>query len=580
MANRSKVISGIVAVAAVLAIGAWAVGSRIESPADAAARTAPPTPSAILVPVESRVLSSNIVTRGKARFGLPQPISIAPSTLKPSPGLIASLPLRNKQLEEGAVMFTASGRPVFVLQGKIPAYRDLTPGISGDDVRQLEQGLKRLGFDPGRVDGTYDKQTSAAVAKWYKAKGWEPFGPTREQLANLATLEKDWGEASKSKLAAATPASALPVDSARATAEQANSTAAAELATKKADLQKLRAASGKIPLAVEAERAKAEYANKAAAAEIAALIAERALIVLDPRQPETARTAIHAKLEVAQAAASKTKLEGELAILAAERESQLAAERVTLAEGSVKTARLEGQKTVQTALDTRQVAALEARLAAGRTSRLGADLAQANRKIGVQIPVDEIVFIPELPVRVEEITAVIGAAAAGPVLSVTNNQLAIDSALPLETAPLIKPGMTVTINEQALGIKAKGVVEAVASTPGTRGVDGYHVYFETRVTETSGKLEGVSLRLTIPIKSSKGAVTAVPISALSLAADGTSRVQVQNKGVLEYIVVTPGLVADGYVEVTPVHGTLAPGRLVVVGYKTPDTPKPEAKTPP
>jgi multidrug efflux pump subunit AcrA (membrane-fusion protein) len=154
-------------------------------------------------------------------------------------------------------------------------------------------------------------------------------------------------------------------------------------------------------------------------------------------------------------------------------------------------------------------------------------------------------------------------------MSVTDNQRAIDSSLPLDAAPLVEPGMPVAIDEQALGVKTTGVVEMVASTPGTHGVDGYHIYFGVRVDETATPLEGFSLRLTIPIQSTKGAVTAVPISALSLAADGTSRVQVENHGALEYIVVEPGLSADGYVEVTPVKGTLAPGQLVVVGHNNP-----------
>ena len=76
--NRSRVLFGVLGFAAVLTVGGWVASSRIESPADVAARTAPPAPSPILVPVEQRVLSSNIVTRGTARFGLPQPISIVP----------------------------------------------------------------------------------------------------------------------------------------------------------------------------------------------------------------------------------------------------------------------------------------------------------------------------------------------------------------------------------------------------------------------------------------------------------------------------------------------------------------------
>jgi hypothetical protein len=127
--------------------------------------------------------------------------------------------------------------------------------------------------------------------------------------------------------------------------------------------------------------------------------------------------------------------------------------------------------------------------------------------------------------------------------------------------------MKVGIDEPALGLQGTGVVSRVANTPGTDGVDGYHIYFEVLVDETPVSLEGVSLRLTIPVESTGGAVTVVPVSALFLAADGTSRVQVENNGNLEFMVVKPGLSADGFVEVTPVDGTLTEGQLVLVGYE-------------
>ena len=90
----------VLALVAMAAVGGWFAASLIESPAEVAARTAPPAPSPILVPVERRTLSSTIVTRGTARFGLPHPISIAPSVLKPNPGLITALPVRNRQIRE------------------------------------------------------------------------------------------------------------------------------------------------------------------------------------------------------------------------------------------------------------------------------------------------------------------------------------------------------------------------------------------------------------------------------------------------------------------------------------------------
>jgi len=125
----------------------------------------------------------------------------------------------------------------------------------------------------------------------------------------------------------------------------------------------------------------------------------------------------------------------------------------------------------------------------------------------------------------------------------------------------------VAIDEPDLGLKATGIVSRVADTPGTDGADGYHVYFEVLVDETKVKLEGVSLRLTIPVQSTGGAVTVVPVSALFLEADGTSRVQVERGGKLEFVEVKPGLSADGFVEVTPVDGKLSVGQLVLVGYE-------------
>ncbi|ABQ27629.1 peptidoglycan-binding protein [Geotalea uraniireducens] len=577
--KQTIVLSGVLVFAAVATVGGWVASTRIQSPAEMAARAAPPVASPILVPVEKRVLSSNVVTRGTARFGLPQPISIVPSALKKDAGLIATLPLPNTQFREGDVMLTASGRPLFILQGKLPAYRDLVPGISGDDVRQLQQGLKRLGYHPGPIDGIYTHQTSIAVAKWYKSKGREPFGSTPDQLASVSTLELAWTDAKKSELTAvAAAAAAVPaVETARASAERNNKAAAAELAAKMADQRRftVNPITG-TPLGVETARATADEKNKAAAAELEARIAERALIALDPRQPATARKAADAKLEVARAVLRSSQLEGKMAVQAAERDDKLAAEQFKLAEAAVKSVRLEGEMAVRSAVDALKIAEFDAKIARDRTNRLAADLAKAERKLGVQVPVDEIVFIPELPVRVKEVTARVGDPAKGTVLSVTDNKLAIDASLPFDAAPLVKPGMPVAIDEQALGVKAKGVVERVADTPGTFGADGYHIYFEVRVIETSTpQMEGISVRLTIPVKSTGGAVTVVPISALSLASDGKSRVQVKNKGTLEYLVVQPGLSADGYVEVTPVDRTLEPGRLVVVGYENP-----EKRTPP
>jgi len=497
--QRIRVMGAVLGIVLVAALAGWWGFTHVKSPADVAARTAAPTPSPILVPVEERVLSSNIVTRGTARFGLPQPVSIAPSLLKAQPGLITTLPKKNAALNEGEVLLRASGRPVFLLEGRTPAYRDLMPGISGEDVRQLQVALMRLELFTGPLTGVYDAATSKAVASWYRLSGFEPFGPTPEQLAEIRALERESADAEK-----------LRVSTAGALAGAA--------------------------LGIESARATADHDERVATSELAAANAERARVVLDPRQPESARTAVEAAIQ--------------------------------RAEAGVKAAKLSGQVAVRNAVDAQKSAEIDARLAAERADRLASDLKAARLRLGVQLPVDEIVFLPALPVRVQEVTAVVGDAARGPVLTVTDNQLSVDSAVPLESAPYLKVGMAAEISEPALGVNAKGTVVRVADGPGTNGVDGYHFYFEVRVDRTSTPLQGYSLRLTIPIQSSKKAVITVPVSAVSLASDGTSRLQVQVDNKLEYVVVKPGLSADGFIEVTPIKGTLKRGQLVVVGYES------------
>lgn len=496
--NRLLRVILFLAVMILVAVAGWIAGSRITSPAEAAARTAPPTPSPILVPVEERVLTSDIVTRGTARFGLPQSISIVPSALKADAGIMTTLPIENYQVQEGDVIFTISGRPVFILQGEVPVFRDLTPGLKGHDVRQLENALQRMGIETGPVDGVYDAQTSAGVEAWYTGSGWEPFGPTEEQLAHIRDLEHQLATATNNQLGA----------------EAALARSLSE---------------------VDAARARVTVTTLLAEANVAARSVFRDNVAANPNSSLQELTSANADLEAATAAVAAARLEGDIAI--------------------------------QTALDNHEAAKREVDIALLEVNQITAQLDQARHQAGIQIPSDEIVFLPGLPVRIDQIDVLIGDVASGPVMTVTNNELAIDSSLPLKEAPLVKPGMVVAIDEPDLGIAATGVVTRVADTPGTFGVDGFHVYFEVKVDETNLTLDGFSLRLTIPVESTGGAVTAVPISALFLATDGTSRVQVENEGTFKFIMVEPGLAADGFVEVTPIDATLVPGQMVVIGFE-------------
>src|SRR4051794_27194753 len=70
----------------------WGAASRIRSPAEVAARTAPPVPSAITVPVEKKVLSSDVVIRGTVRYGAPQSVLVPPSAIRKGNAILTSAP--------------------------------------------------------------------------------------------------------------------------------------------------------------------------------------------------------------------------------------------------------------------------------------------------------------------------------------------------------------------------------------------------------------------------------------------------------------------------------------------------------
>ena len=384
---RRRTIAGVgLGVVVVAAVAGWFAGTFIQSPAEVAARRAPPEASPILVPAEERLLSTDVVTRGTARFGSAQTLSLTPTALKSGRAVVTRLPEVGDELAEGDVVMTVSGRPVFLLEGSEPSYRDLGPRIKGEDVRQLEAAIERMGIDPGPVDGLFGNRTESAVVQMYRAAGYNPVRATEEQLAEVRPVEA----------------------------------------------------------------------------------------------------------------------------------------------GLVRNARAEA---------------------------------------GIQVPADEVIFVPSTPVRVTELAVEPGDEAGGAIMTVTDVVVTIDSSLPLEEAPLVQEGMEVLIDEPDLGIEETGVVSRVAETPGTDGVDGFHVYLEVLVDGAPPTMVGASVRLTIPIESTEGPVLVVPVSALSLAPDGSSRVQRATDGGLEFVGVDPGLSAGGFAEVTPIDGTLEAGDLVVVGFE-------------
>jgi len=610
----------VLGLAVLLAVGAWLAGRQIRSPAQVAAETAPPNPSAITVPVERQVLSSEVIVRGTVRYGAPQPVVLATSEVKQaSTGgeeIVTTRPRRGSTVGEGDVVMSVSGRPVFVLGGAQPSHRDLGPGVRGPDVEQLESALARMGFHPGPIDGRYDGRTGAAVAAWYDDGGWAPFGATELQLEQLRTAEAAAAAARDAflqsrlaiKTAAEGPVTPGEIEQARIDLETARDTVdTAELGVRTAEIRvrttrDLAGQTTALTLALRAEErdnalADADLAlkqatlNKALDAQVEAqrnlvgappdtLPGELASLQAAVRAAADDVTVARLDVDAATRAVTAALAQGRDAVAkarsdqrVAERDANTAAaefvrarqaaptarRQVTLAKQRLQVLRTPGDTEIQRLLT--ESAAKEVRGTADEVARLAG-------KVGVQLPANEVLFFPTLPLRVDNVRVKRGDSASGRVMTVSNSRLAVDSSLSLDDAKLVRLGASVRVEEPDLGVRTNGVVTQVADRPGTNKVDPSRVYLEVTPGTAPAQLVGASVKLSISVKSTGRKVLTVPVTALSVGADGTSRVQLQRSGgQSEFVNVEAGLAAQGLVEVRPVGGELEAGNLVVVGSR-------------
>jgi hypothetical protein len=182
--RRRRIILVVVLSLVVLAAaGALLLTSYIKSPAELAAQTRAPALTELTAPVQKSVLTTTVL--GQAVVGPPREFS--PSAIGGSGGS-ASAGNENVQpivtriflhsgstVSQGSVVLEVAGQPFFVLQGSVPAYRNLEPGETGPDVVQLQDDMESLGISIGTdASGFFGHGTSAAVTAFYKVIGYTP----------------------------------------------------------------------------------------------------------------------------------------------------------------------------------------------------------------------------------------------------------------------------------------------------------------------------------------------------------------------------------------------------------------------
>lgn len=170
--RRQRVFLVVAVVAALASVAGLMASTLVKSPAQRAAEQAPPAASVLTATVQEKVLSSVVAVRGAVSADTTVAVSASGAVRSGSVLAVTASPKKaGDVVAAGDVVSEISGRPVLALPGVIPAYRDLTPGMSGQDVVQLQNALKALGFADDDVSGDFGRGTQRAVKQLYESRG-------------------------------------------------------------------------------------------------------------------------------------------------------------------------------------------------------------------------------------------------------------------------------------------------------------------------------------------------------------------------------------------------------------------------
>jgi len=220
LGRRRRLLIMIVAGAAVLAAAGMTAPLWIRSPQQVAAEAEPPARTVLTAEVESRVLRDTLVLRGDVRPG--ETIDVTPVGSGDAEPVVTAVKVRRGDpVRPGTVVLEVSGRPLIVLPGRIPAYRDLKPGARGADVAQLQKALDGLGFDPGSSDGEFDAGTKRALTGFYRSRGYEPLPVDPGDEERIAALNAQVRAAERQVADARDAAAATRADPAATAAQKA-----------------------------------------------------------------------------------------------------------------------------------------------------------------------------------------------------------------------------------------------------------------------------------------------------------------------------------------------------------------------
>jgi len=190
------VVGGVVALTVVVGVVAFLIGRGVSTPAQQAARAKPPTASLLTAPALLTQARTTVVLRGTLTDGGAISVPV-PGDLSGDLAVVTAVATdAGARVGDGSLIAAVAGRPVFVLQGRIPAYSAMSYGSTGPEVSELQAALEGAGFSIGSdTAGSYGPGTAVAVAGLYQRAGYAPVtaaGPAPAPVGKRAGRPKQY----------------------------------------------------------------------------------------------------------------------------------------------------------------------------------------------------------------------------------------------------------------------------------------------------------------------------------------------------------------------------------------------------
>ncbi|MFE7595735.1 peptidoglycan-binding protein [Streptomyces sp. NPDC057494] len=165
--RRTLLVGGALTVALAGGAGTFVLATGPEAETAAGRAGLPPATTTV---VRTDLVSSKTVD-GRLDYAGRRPVKAAVA------GTVTVAAEEGTTVRQGQALYELDDKPVTLLYGPVPMFREMRTGDRGTDVLQLERNLRDLGFGRGMyVDPRYDAATEAAVKRWQKSLNREPTG--------------------------------------------------------------------------------------------------------------------------------------------------------------------------------------------------------------------------------------------------------------------------------------------------------------------------------------------------------------------------------------------------------------------